>query len=173
MYNFRFEAVKYYPHNIQTILACSKSFVSVSLVLDVTKIATIRHNYSLVSHISRFWKHVDLDVHLVGYPEEEKNSRFVNTWTVSTLPYRERFVEFSSAYALRWNKVIDCRDRIGRMGRLCKWLTVLVDLPTDCSRRLLLHEYNVYLLICFVKSMATHFSHNCHKIGMTGLLGGK
>ena len=75
---------------------------------------------------------------------------------MSTLPYRKRFVEFSSVYALRWNKVIDCRDRIGRVGRLCKcWLTVLVDLSTGCSRRLLLHEYNVYLLICFAESMAT------------------
>ena len=91
---------------------------------------------------------------------------------MSTPPYRESFfLEFSSAYTLRWNKVINCRDRIGRVGRLCKWLTVLADLPTDCSRRLLLHEYNVYLLICFVKHMATHSSHNSYKIGMTGLRG--
>ena len=123
--------------------------------------------------------------------DQKKPSQFLNAWTVSTLPYRERFVEFSSASALRfcsiakmtkngpcnvpvqlqrWNKVTDCRDRIGRVSRLCKWLTVLVDLPTDCSRRLLLHEYNVYLLICFVKSMATHSSHNSYKIAMTGLL---
>ena len=33
------------------------------------------------------------------------------------------------------------------------------------------HEYNVYLLICFVKSMVTHSSHNSYKIGMIGLLG--
>ena len=47
-----------------------------SLVLDVTKIATIRHNYSSASRILRFWKHVDLDVHLVGYLEKkEKKSR--------------------------------------------------------------------------------------------------
>jgi len=81
------------------------------------------------------------------------------------------FVEFGSVYALSWNKVIDCRDRIGRVVRLCKWLTVLVDLLTGCSRRLLLHEYNVYRLICFVESMITHSSHNFYKIGMTGLLG--
>ena len=80
-------------------------------------------------------------------------------------------LEFSSAYALRWNKVIDCRDRIGRVVRLCKWLTVLVHLATGCSRRLLLHEYNVYLLICFIESMVTHSSHNSNKIGMTGLFG--
>jgi len=81
------------------------------------------------------------------------------------------FVEFGSVYALSWNKVIDCRDRIGRVVRLCNGLTVLVDLLTGCSRRLLLHEYNVYLLICFVESMVTHSSHNSYKIGMTGLFG--
>ena len=48
------------------------SFVSVSLVLAVTKLATKRHNYSL-----RFRKHVDLDVHLVGYPEKQP-CRFVS-----------------------------------------------------------------------------------------------
>ena len=68
------------------------------------------------------------------------------------------FVEFGSVYALSWNKVIDCRDCIGWVGRLCKWLTVLVDLLTGCSRRLLLHEYNVYLLICSLESMVTHSS---------------
>ena len=41
-----------------------------SLVLDVTKIATIRRSYSLASRMLRFLKHVDLDVHLVGYPEK-------------------------------------------------------------------------------------------------------
>ena len=100
-----------------------------------------------------------------------RKQQICDAWTLSVMSYRERFVEFSSAYALRWNKVTHCRKRIGRVGRRCKWLTVLVDLPTDCSRRLLLHEYNVYLLICFVKSMATHSSHNSYKIGMTGLLG--
>ena len=60
---------------------------------------------------------------------------------------------------------------MGRVGRLCKWLTVLVDLPTGCSRSLLLHENNVYLLICFVESMATHSSHSSYKVGMTALLG--
>ena len=79
---------------------------------------------------------------------------------------------FGSVYALSWNKVVDCRDRIGRVGRLCKWLTVLADLPTDCSRRLLLHEYNVHLLICFVESIITHSSHNSYKVGMSGLFGG-
>ena len=48
---------------------------------------------------------------------------------------------------------------------------VLVDLPAGCSRRLLLPEYNVYLLICFVESVATRSSHNSYKVGMTGLLG--
>ena len=81
------------------------------------------------------------------------------------------FVEFDSVYALSWNKVVDCRDRIGRVVRLCKWLTVLVDLLTGYSRRLFLHEYNVYLLICFIESMVTHSSHNSNKIGMTGLFG--
>ena len=108
-------------------------------------------------------------MHLVDY--QKQNSWFVSAWTLSILPYRERFVEFSSVYALRWNKVIDCRDRMGRVGRLCKWLTVLVDLPTGCSRSLLLHENKVYLLICFVESMATHSSHSSYKVGMTALLG--
>ena len=81
------------------------------------------------------------------------------------------FVEFDSVYALSWNKVIDNRDRIGRVVSLCRWLTVLADLLTGCSRRLLLHEYNVYLLICFVESMVTYSTHNSWKIGMTGLFG--
>ena len=80
-------------------------------------------------------------------------------------------MEFSSVYTLRWNKVIDCQDHIGRVGRLCKWSTVLVDLPTGCSRRLLLHEHNVYLLIRFVERMVPHSSHNSSKVGMAGLLG--
>ena len=85
------------------------SFCSVSLELDVAKIATIRHNYSLASvFYVTFWKHIDRDVHLIDYPEQ--NSRFVNAWTVSILPYQERFVEFSFVYALRWNEVINCRD---------------------------------------------------------------
>ena len=33
-----------------------------------------------------------------------------------------------------------------------------------------MHEYNVYLLSCFVESMATHSSHNSYKDDMTGLL---
>ena len=71
----------------------------------------------------------------------------------------------------RLQKLWGCWDRIGRVGRLCNWLTILVDLPTGCSRRLLLHEQHVYLLICFVESMVTHSSHNSYTVGMTGLLG--
>ena len=105
-------------------------------------------------------------MHLVDYPAQ--NSRLVNAWTVSILPCL-----WSSALLMHisWNKVIDCRDRIGGVVRLCKWLTLLVDLLTGCSRRLLLHEYNVYLLICFVESMITHSIHNFYKTGVTGLFG--
>ena len=51
MCNFRFEAVKISPNNMQTILACVSrlSFVSLSLALDVRKIGKIHHNYSLAS----------------------------------------------------------------------------------------------------------------------------
>ena len=71
----------------------------------------------------------------------------------------------------RLQKLWGCWDRIGRVGRLCKWLTILFDLPTGCSRRLFLQEQNVFLLFCFVESMVTHSSHNSYTVGMTGLLG--
>ena len=72
----------------------------------------------------------------------------------------------------RLQKLWGCRDRIGRVGRLCKWLTILSGLPTGCSRRLFLQEQNVFHLFCFLESMATHSSHNSYKVGMIALLGG-
>ena len=167
MYNFRFEAVKISPHNIQTILACGKYFVSVSLALDVTKIATICHNYSLASGILSNILKACWPRCAFGRSSGTKQQICQCLNSVDSAV----FVEFGSVYVLSWNKVIDCRDRIGRVVRLCKWLTVLVDLATGCSRRLLLHEYNVYLLICFVESMVSHSSHISCKVGMTGLLG--
>ena len=122
------------------------SFVSVSLVLDVTKIATIRHNYSLASGILHNILKACWPRCAFGRLSRIKQQICQCLNSVDSAV----FVEFGSVYALSWNKVIDCRDRIGRVVRLCKWLTVLVDLPTGCSRRLLLHEYNVYLfnLLC-------------------------
>ena len=35
-------------------------------------------------------------------------------------------------------------DRIGQVGHLCKWLTILVDLPTGCNRRLLSYKQIFY-----------------------------
>ena len=144
------------------------SFVSVSLALDVTKIATIRHNYSLVSGILRNILKACWPRCAFGRSSGTKQQICQCLNSVDSAV----FVEFGSVYALSWNKVIDCRDRIGRAVRLCKWLTVLVDLLTNWRRRLLLHEYNVYLLICFVENMVTHSSHNSYKVGMTGLPGG-
>ena len=142
-------------------------FVSVSLALNVTKIATVRHKYSLASRILRHILKACWPRCAFGRLSRKNPSRFVNAWTVSTLPYRERFVEFCSAYALRWNKV-----RLPRSHRTSESSLYVIDGPcwfTDW--RLLLHEYNVYLLISFVESMATHSSHSSYKIVMTGLLG--
>ena len=54
-------------------------------------------------------------MHLVDYPEKKQQIGQCLDSVDSAV-----FVEFGSVYALSWNKVIDCRDRIGRVGRLCK-----------------------------------------------------
>ena len=143
------------------------SFVSVSLVLEVTKVATLCHNYSLASGILRTILKACWPRCACGRLSRTKQQICQCLNSVDSAVFA-----FGSVYALNWNKVIDCRDRIGRVVCLCKWSTVLVGLPTGCSRRLLLLEYNVYLLICFVESMVTHSSHNSYKVGMTGLPGG-
>ena len=169
MYNIRFEAVKNSHYKIFRPFwppVSRLSFVSVS----VTKIATIRHNYSLASGILRNILKACWPRCAFGRLFRTKQQIFQCLNSVDSAVLG-KVCEFSSVYALRWNKVLDSRDHIGQMDCFCKWLMVLVDLPTGCSRRLLLPEYNVYLLICFVESVATHSSHNSYKFVMTGLLG--
>ena len=125
------------------------SFVSVSLLLDVSKIATIYRNYSLASGILRNILKACWLRCAFGRSSRTKQQICQCLNSVDSA-VSGRFVEFSSVYALRWNKVIDCRDHTGWVGCLCKWLMVLVDLLTGCSRQLLLHEHNVHLLISFV-----------------------
>ena len=99
-----------------------------------------------------------------------KQLRFHRVWfRVSLLVFTIGTVH--SRKVPRLQKLWGCWDRIGRVGRLCNWLTILVDLPTGCSRRLLLHEQHVYLLICFVESMVTHSSQTFYETDTTGLLG--
>ena len=91
------------------------SFVSVSLALDVTKIATRRHNYSLASGILRSILKACSTTCAFGRLSRTKQQICHCLNSVDSAV----FVEFGSVYALNWNKVIDCRDRIGRVVRLC------------------------------------------------------
>ena len=61
-------------------------------------------------------------MHLIGYPEEEKKEKkqICQCLKSGDSTVSGKVCGVQVGFALRWNKVIDCRDRIGRVGRLCK-----------------------------------------------------
>ena len=81
----------------------SLSFVSVSLALDVTKIATIHHNYSLASGLLCNTLKAWGPRCAFGRLSRTKQQICQCLNSVDSA-VSERFVEFSSVYALRWNK---------------------------------------------------------------------